>query len=100
MSKNNRIEELLQQHHTDRVKLHEVSEKASVFDTEMASLKSSLAHEQAHRQRLETRLRSLMSTPEYAAENLGGGGGKYSVYSICMHSVCMMYLYVFLYVYI
>lgn len=59
----------MQQHHADRVRIHELNEKAASFDTELASIKSALTHEQAHRQRLETRLRSLMSTPEFAAEN-------------------------------
>jgi chromosome segregation ATPase len=71
-SKDGRIEELVQQHHLDRVKIHELHEKTSSFDTEMASLKSALSHEQAHRQRLEARLRSLMSTPDFAAEGLNG----------------------------
>lgn len=70
--KDGRIEELVQQHHTDRVKMHELHEKASSFDTEMASVKSALSHEQAHRQRLEARLRSLMSTPDFVAEGLSG----------------------------
>ena len=129
-SKEGRIEELVQQHHADRVKLHEMSEKVSTSETEMvsfdlsfcclaccqllwhksmlhllsnrliilnnccklaqhfiqftlfrtpfllpivsqASLRSSLSHEQAARQRLEARLRSLMSTPDYAAESIG-----------------------------
>jgi chromosome segregation ATPase len=68
-SKEGRIEELVQQHHADRVRIHELNEKAASFDAELANMKSALTHEQAHRQRLETRLRSLMSTPEFAAEN-------------------------------
>jgi hypothetical protein len=71
-AKDGRIEELVQQHHADRVKMHELHEKTSSFDTELAGLRSQLSHEQAHRQRLEARLRQLMSTPDFAAEGLGG----------------------------
>jgi hypothetical protein len=71
-AKDGRIEELVQQHHVDRVKMHELHEKTSSFDTELAGLRSQLSHEQAHRQRLEARLRQLMSTPDFAAEGLGG----------------------------
>ncbi|KAJ1400247.1 hypothetical protein B484DRAFT_471208, partial [Ochromonadaceae sp. CCMP2298] len=68
-SRDARIEELTEQHHADRVKLHEAKESVGLLESERGALKSQLQHETATRQRLEGRLRSLMSTPEYE----GGG---------------------------
>jgi hypothetical protein len=82
-AKDGRIEELVQQHHADRVKMHELHEKTSSFDTELAGLRSQLSHEQAHRQRLEARLRQLMSTPDFAAEGLGGTSFSGFVCTVC-----------------
>lgn len=53
-------------------------------------MKSALAHEQAKNQRLETRLRSLMSTPEFTAEGLSLG--SYSGFACSILNV----LYIFL----
>lgn len=66
--KDERIEELEQQHHINRKRALEMKEAVDASQSEVAQLKSMLDMEQGHRKRLETRMRQLVSSAEMKSD--------------------------------
>ena len=63
-SKNEQLEELMEQKQRDRSQVLELKEQLSHLSSDLTTAQADLEHEQAHRKRLELRLRSFMTTPE------------------------------------
>jgi len=63
-SKNEQLEELMEQRQKDRSHVLELKEQLSQLLSDLTTAQADLEHEQAHRKRLELRLRSFMTTPE------------------------------------
>jgi hypothetical protein len=68
-SKNEQLEELIEQRQRDRSQVLELKEQLSHLSSDLTTAQADLEHEQAHRKRLELRLRSFMTTPELNNNN-------------------------------
>jgi hypothetical protein len=68
-SKNDQLEELMEQRQRDRSQVLELKEQLSHLSSDLTTAQADLEHEQAHRKRLELRLRSFMTTPELNNNN-------------------------------